>query len=324
MNNIQNIENKFFKLKYSNGFKLKFFDKSSKLWRFIQETKPLDCYVSLNEFYDVKSVDKSNYPRVRHYNTCIDLDDVTKDNALKVLKILKENNLKYEYILQTSKNSIQILLDGNHDKEIKELFERNNIDYCSTTLNDKKRVIRLVGSIHHSGFRTRLLPESLEGFEGIPLSKIKEEKQKHEFFFKFLRQRISGIRKNDRSVLYYKSEILNLSKVRFLQKRFNIGDCYILLYEKERQKYTYLYPKAIQNSQLRKIQKGQYFIRISEKRNGKLILAPKPKLFKIVPQESKGYWSLPHMQFLRKLGVDKKYDIEIGKEDKGQIGMWKG
>lgn len=325
MKKIQNIESRYFKFKYSNGWRTKFFDKDSKLLRYIKENKNiLDSYVSLNDYYDVKNIDKSKYPRVKHYRSCIDLDDITKENAKKVLSLLKENNLKYDYILQTSKNSLQIVLDGNKDKLLKKLMEKNKIDFCPTTLNDKKRVIRLFHSIHHSKLKTKFLDEDLKGFKGIPLSKIKEEKQKHTFFYKFLRQRVNGIKKNDRSVLYYKSDLLNLSKINYLQRRFNLSDCYILFYPKERQKYGYLFPKAIQNSQLKKIQKSNNFIRISKKRNGKLILAPEPKLFKIVPYESKGYWSLPHMNFLRSLGVNKKYDIEIGKEDSGSIGRWIG
>lgn len=326
---IEDIGKRFLKFKLKDGrFPIRFFNNERKLWRYIQENKDeiTDCYISLNNFLNPKDTDKSDNPIVTKKRTIIDLDDVTKKNVLEVLKLLKENNLKYEYILQTSKNSIQILLNENKDNYIKELFEKNNIDFCPTTLNDIKRVYRIPISIHHSGFKSRLLNKDLKGFDGIPLSKIKEEKQKHEFFFKFLRQRVSGIRKNDRSVLYYKSDILNLSKVRYLQQRFNLNDCYILLYENDAQKWGYLYPKAIQVSQLKKIQKSQYFIRISKKRNGNKIISPQPKLYKVIKSKvNKGPISFTHMNWLRKkMGVKKVYPIEIGKEDKGQIGWWKG
>ena len=74
---------------------------------------------------------------------------------------------------------------------------------------------------------------------------------------------------------------------------------------------------------LKKFQKSQQFIRISKERGVKgIVLKKEPVLYKIIESDAAGYYSFPHMEFLRKLGVNKKYPTEIGIKDSGQMGGW--
>ena len=315
---MEKLSNQFFKFRCEEGWKVKTFNKETKLQRYIRKNKPLDCYQSLNFFLNPKEVDKNDNPRILSYRTCVDIDDSTKENCLRILSILEKNNLPIDYILQTSENSIQIILKGNYDKIIPRLLI--GLDYCSSTLNDGKRVIRLKNSIHRSGFKTRVLSqdEILIKFNGVPEGEIKKVKEQQKFYYRFLRQKVHSLK--DRYVLAYKSLVINEKRIRYLQKR-NLGDCYILKYPEEG--YHIIFPKAIQYSQLTKFQKSQQFIRISKERGIKgVVLKKEPVLFKIIESDATGYYSFPHMQFLRKLGANKKYPTEIGIKDSGQMGGW--
>ena len=115
-----------------------------------------------------------------------------------------------------------------------------------------------------------------------------------------------------------------LKRIKYLQKKFNLGDAYILDYIQGDGYLGVLFPKAIQNSQLSKIQKSKPLIRTSKKRNGKLIIAPEPFLLKVIKSEAnmdKFPISLTHLSWLReKFNIKERYDIEIGKPYKESIG----
>ena len=318
MSNIQidDLGKRFFKFKNQDEeWKVKYFNSEKRLFRFIRKNNPKDCYFSISKFLDKKAADKSEAPIVISKDVVIDVDDTTYQNSISIVEEFEGN---IDYILQTSENSLQIKIRDLEEGEVINRLDKINADYCSAVFKDKKRVCRVPLSIHKSGFKTRFLDENLSGFKGVDEKEIKKVKEQQKFYYRFLRQKIHGTK--DRYVLAYKHPIINEGRIKYLQRR-NLGDCYILHYPGE--EYHIIFPKAIQHSQLKKLQKSQQFIRISKERgvNG-IVLKKEPILYKIIESDAAGYYSFPHMEFLRKLGAKKMYAYEIGKKDSGQMGGW--
>ena len=323
MKKLQDISHQYFKFKFQDkGWKTKFFNSESKLIRYIKKFKPNDCYESQHFYYFNSNPKDEKHKTLIKKRSVIDLDNTSRENAIDCVGLTKGYGI--DKIRQTSENSLQIVFKRYCDEELKDILDKNKIIYCNSTLKgDENGVIRLLhyDSIHHSGFKTRDLDENLSDFKGLAKKEAKKEKKKQEFFFKFIRSRVDGIKKNDRSVLFYKSKFLNLKRIHFLQEKFNLGDFFILEYPKEELKYGVLSVKAIQNSQIVKIQKSKPLIRTSKKRNGALVISPEPKLIKIIPKETKGYFSKTHLSWLReKFNIKNKYEFEIGSPYKESIG----
>ena len=282
------------------------------LQKFLNLYNPKDTYYSVGRFINPECVDKSEKYNLIKKDTIIDLDDTSFDNAKRCADLF---NGKIKYILQTSKNSLQISVDETQ-KNIIKLLKENNIEFCPAIYNTDKSVVRMPLTKHNSNFITTFLNNNLEGFKGFDGEK-EEKKKRQEYYFSFIRQKINNV--DNCYIVFFKTSKKALNKaerrIRYLQKRHNLGDAYIIDYNED---FGVLLPKIVDFKKLCICNgRKQYLIRISEKRFKKDIIANKPKVFKIIKSPARGDYSKPHCDFLRRIGFECKYEIEIGK---GRIG----
>lgn len=309
----ENINQRFVKFKLQdNSWKTHCISNENELNKFLKIYNPKDVYYSIGKFINPETIDKKKEYHLISKDTIIDLDDTSLENAKKCIKLF---NGKIKYILQTSKNSLQISVNESKEKTIESL-KRNNIEFCPAIYNTDKSVCRFPLTKHHSGMMTKFLNKDLKGFEGF-LEDKKKPKEKKEFYFSFLRQKLNKV--NNCYIVFFKFSKESLEKnekrIRYLQKRHNLGDAYIIDYNED---FSVLFPRVVDFKKLSIINGSkQYLIRISEKRMGKNIIAEKPKMFKKIVYSSKGDYSKPHCDFLRRLGFECKYPIEIGEKRQG-------
>lgn len=302
------LSNHFIKIQLLNKkWLIKFFNSEEKLFRFLDRNPYDHCYYSKNAFYFSKDTKKNlnkndKYRIIKNY-TVVDIDNSNKRNIKKIIKLLKPYNILY--ILQTSEGSVQIKCDYSKEDEIKRLLEEKKVQFCDSTFGHNLWVIRYPNSLN-KGFKTFYLKEDLTNFIGR--IGVNPTKKKRIEYWSFLRQQLSSVK--DRYILVFKSPIIEEKRVKYLQLR-GLGDCYILRDGKDN--LIHLFPKTLSKRRLDKFSKKECLIRISEKRFGKEIFENKPEFVKVIESETRGYCSKRHMDFLRGIGVKKKYPIEIGR-----------
>lgn len=302
-----------FKLE-DDTWKTKCVSNEKELQKFLNLYNPKDTYYSVGRFINPESVDKSENYHLIKKDTIIDLDDTSFDNAKRCVDLF---NGKIKYILQTSKNSLQISVDETQENTIK-LLKENNIEFCPAIYNTNKSVVRAPLTRHHSGMITKFLDNDLKGFEGFDGEKG-IPKERNEYYTTFIRQKLNNV--NNCYIVFFNNSKKALNKIekriKYLQRAHNLGDAYLVDYNDEN--LGILFPKIVDFKKLCICNgRKQYLIRISEKRFKDKIFAEKPKALKVIKSLSKGDYSKPHCDFLRRIGFKEcKYDIEIGEKRLG-------
>lgn len=308
---------RYFKFRLRNNtWKTLLISNKKELGKFLKKYNPIDSYYSKGRFVNPGNVDKNKKYYLIKKDTIIDLDNTSLSNAEKCVDLFKN---KIKYIGQTSKNSLQISVDENEEKTMK-ILKKNKIDFCNSVFNSDKIVVRLIGTFHYNNFKTRFLNKDLDRFEGCE-KKEKIQKEKKEYWFSFIRQKLDNV--NNCYVVFFKypskeRKISNnlMRRIRYLQNK-NLGDVYIIDYIDDGY-LGILFPRIVDYKKLLILYgKKKFLIRTTEKRFKKKIYARKPEPFIVIKSPTKGDYSKPHCDFLRQIGFDCKYPNEIGEKRAG-------